>query len=79
MHRYRSPNVWLQNFTTIRTRWELQMTPQEYQFMQHKRQLITGLRYFSIMLNSAYFEIKIITKDIMFYENIRIRIGKGYM
>ena len=34
---------------------------------------------FSIMLNSAYFEIKMITKDIMFYKNIRIRIGRGYM
>ena len=41
-------------------------TPLEYQFMQHRRQLITGLRYFCISLNSTSFKIKIITRNIMF-------------
>ena len=35
-------------------------TPQEYQSMQHKRQLITELGYFCISLNSTCFKIKII-------------------
>ena len=43
----------------------LRMTPQEYQFMQHKRQLITELGYFCISLNSTCFKIKIITRNIM--------------
>ena len=33
---------------------------QEYQFMQHKRQLITKMRYFCISLSSTCFKIKII-------------------
>ena len=45
------------------------MTSQEYQFMQHKRQLITGLRYFCISLNSTWFKIKILIRNIMFYED----------
>ena len=43
-HSYRSRNVWLKNLTAVQLRCELQMTPQEYQFMQHKGQLIIGMR-----------------------------------
>ena len=56
-------------------RCELRMTPQEYQFMQHKRQLITRLRHFCISLNSIYFEIKMITRNIVFVK-IRPLIGR---
>ena len=48
---------------------ELRMTPQEYQFMQHKRQLITGLRCFCISLNSTRLEIKITKEILYFYED----------
>ena len=41
-------------------------TPQEYQFMQQRRQLIARLKYFCISLNSTCFKIKIITRNIMF-------------
>ena len=47
-------------------RCDSRMKPQEYRFMQHKRQLITGLRYFWISMNSSCLKIKIITRNIMF-------------
>ena len=37
-----------------------------YQFMQQKRQLIAGLRYFCISLNCTRFKIKVITRNITF-------------
>ena len=56
--RIRLPDTSESAFTTIRIRCErvwircdLRMTPQECQFMQHKIQLITGLRCFCISLN----------------------------
>ena len=51
------------------------MTPQEYQFMQHKIQLIIGLRCFCINLNSACFEIKIMIRNIVFTK-VRLLIGR---
>ena len=50
----------------VRIRCELRMTPQEYQFIQHTRQLINGLRYSCISLNSTGLKIKIITRNAMF-------------
>ena len=52
-------------------------TPQEYQFMQQRRQLI---ECFCISLNSTCFKIKIITRNIVFMKirpliGRRIRIG----
>ena len=49
--------------------------PQEYQFVQHKRQLIPWLRYFYISLNSTCFKIKIITRNIVFMK-ITPQIGR---
>ena len=58
------------NYTnTMRTCTDTMRTAndtQEYQFMQHERQLITRPRYFCISLNSTCFKIKIITRNIMF-------------
>ena len=50
---------------------------------QHKRQLITGLRYFCISLNSTCFKIKINNKKYYVFMKItpligrRIRFGRG--
>ena len=58
------------------------MTPQEYQFMQHKRQLITKMRYFCISLTSTCFKIKINNKKYYVVMKItplsgrRFRIGR---
>ena len=60
----------------LQIRCELRMRPQEYQFMQHKRQLIAGLRYFCISLNMTCFKIKIITINIMFFMKVRPLIGR---
>ena len=51
----------------VRIRCELRVILREYQFMPHKRKLITGLRYFCISLNSRCFKIKVITRNIMFF------------
>ena len=56
--------------------WELRMTLQEYQFMQHKRQLIIGLRYFGISLNSAFFKIKKNNKKYYVFMKIKLLIGR---
>ena len=56
-YKYDANCVWIQ--------YVLRMTPEAYQFMQHKRQLfIIGLMYFWISLNSICLEIKIITKNM---------------
>ena len=55
-HLYCSQKVWLVNFTTVRNytmqtstiRYKLQMTPQEYQFMKHKRHKIIESKSFCI-------------------------------
>ena len=43
--------------------------------MKHKRQLITGLGYFCMSLNSTCFKIKIITKNVRPLIGRLIRIG----
>ena len=62
----------------VRIRCDLRMTPQEYQFIKHKRQLITRLRYFCISLNSTCFKIKIITRNIMFFMKVIPLIGRRF-
>ena len=57
-------------------RCELRMKPQEYQFMQHKGQLITGMRSFFNSLNSTCFKILKIAINILFFMKIRPLIGR---
>ena len=42
----------------VRIRYELRMTPQQYQFMQHKGQLITRMRSFCIDLTVHILKFK---------------------
>ena len=62
--RIRSKRVWL--------RGELRMTPQKYQFMQHKRQLITRLGYFCISLRPLFTRYQITCLSGYFLYWIRV-------